>query len=65
MMAGALFSCLLRHFFIGCGPHRMPKRGNPDETILSVNKQQYLLVEAIGLHKSLDHFPLSLIEPLH
>lgn len=43
----------------------MPKRGNPDETILSVNKQQYLLVEAIGLHKSLDHFPLSLIEPLH
>lgn len=65
MMAGALFSCPLRqHFIIGCGPYRMPEREKPDETTLTVNKQQYLLVAEIGSEKSLYHFPQSLIEPL-
>jgi len=69
MMAGALaralFSCPLRQLFIvGCGTYRMPKREKPDETTLTVNKQQYLLAATIGSDKSLDHFPQSLIEPL-
>lgn len=64
-MAEVLFSCPLRQYFVvGCGPYRMPKKEKPDETTLTVNKQQYLLVAAIGSDKSLDHFPQSLIEPL-
>jgi len=64
--SGALISCLLRQcFIILSGSHRIPKRGNLGESTLTVNKKLHLLVAAVGLDKSSDHFPRSLTEPLH
>lgn len=40
------------------------KEKKPDETALTANNQQGLLVAAIGSNKSLDCFPWSLIELL-